>query len=345
MVSINWYNPNNNCIGGIVMKKRIIAIFLIAMVLIPSFAIADSSDIGILINNKIRIIPKDMGEAFSSNSRTFVPLRFVSENLGFKVDWEQETQTAIVHSRDGEIRVTIGKETITTPDGEVKMDVVAFIRDGRTYVPVRFVAETLGFKVDWIPAREVEGSKAYPYGHYVSIEGELGDSITSTSDTHNITNIVSDDPKDWPETTNRFQEFYDLAKNKAFIEYMEANHKGKYHVAGYTITDGNELGPALTYNRSGARDNSFQDLIIFDLRDYANYWQVGVYEYSQAKDVLEKSLYAIVGQEEGSYIFELYDKGQTEPIPSDKWLETPNGTEFYIDTIQPSGVFVYIKTK
>ena len=113
MASINWYNANNNCIGGMVMKKRIIAVFLIAMALIPNFSHADSSSIGILINNEIRIIPEDMGEPFSANSRTFVPLRFVSENLGFKVDWEQSTQTAIVHGRDGEIRVTIGKDTIT----------------------------------------------------------------------------------------------------------------------------------------------------------------------------------------------------------------------------------------
>lgn len=330
-----------------VMKKRIIAVFLIAMALIPNFSHADSSSIGILINNEIRIIPEDMGEPFSANSRTFVPLRFVSENLGFKVDWEQSTQTAIVHGRDGEIRVTIGKDTITTPNGEVKMDVVAFIKDGRTYVPVRFVAETLGFKVDWIPATEVEKSKAYPYGYYVSIDGELGDSITESGvGKYAITNIVSDDPKDWPETDNKYQQYYDLARNKAFVEYMKENYEGEFHIAGYSITGLSrvETGPALSYYKGGAHLGSNQDIYIFDLRRESDgYWEIGIRWYDVVKDILEASLYAIAGQEDGKYIFNYFTKGLTEDVEINKWLKAKGGTEFYIDTTQPSGVHIWIK--
>ena len=34
-------------------------------------------------------------------------------------------------------------------ESEVKMDVAPFIKDGRTMLPLRFIAEALGFKVEW----------------------------------------------------------------------------------------------------------------------------------------------------------------------------------------------------
>lgn len=37
---------------------------------------------------------------FIENERTFVPLRFVAENLGYKVDWDEPTQTVTITERD-----------------------------------------------------------------------------------------------------------------------------------------------------------------------------------------------------------------------------------------------------
>lgn len=53
-----------------------------------------------------------------------------------------------------ETRLTIGSKTLEkTVDGtktEIPMDAEPFIVDGRTMVPIRFVAEALGFEVDWL---------------------------------------------------------------------------------------------------------------------------------------------------------------------------------------------------
>ncbi len=43
--------------------------------------------------------------------------------------------------------MTLGEKTYTVNGAEKTMDVAPFAKDNRTYVPVRFVGEALGFKV------------------------------------------------------------------------------------------------------------------------------------------------------------------------------------------------------
>lgn len=49
--------------------------------------------------------------------------------------------------------LSIGKveleREINGVESNIKMDIVPYIKDGRTMLPVRFVAEALGFDVDW----------------------------------------------------------------------------------------------------------------------------------------------------------------------------------------------------
>jgi hypothetical protein len=85
------------------------------------------------------------------NDRTLIPVRFVAETMGAAVSWNQELQTAVIEQDEITITVPIGSDTITvTQDGSsnaVKMDTAAIIREERTYVPIRYVAEAL---VAWV---------------------------------------------------------------------------------------------------------------------------------------------------------------------------------------------------
>ncbi|MDR0469788.1 MAG: InlB B-repeat-containing protein [Peptococcaceae bacterium] len=78
------------------------------------------------------------------NDRTMVPLRFIAEALGAKVDWDGESSTATVELEDAALSVTIGE---TAPG----MDVPAMIMNDRTMVPLRYVSEMLGCEVVWNP--------------------------------------------------------------------------------------------------------------------------------------------------------------------------------------------------
>lgn len=337
------------------MRKKTISVLLMILVILSTvFTVGASpieSKIGFLINEEIKPIPKDMGEPFLSNSRTFVPLRFVSENLGFKVDWIQSTKTATIKHTSGDVTVVIGSNKVGTPSGEVKMDVEAFIKDGRTYVPVRFIAEALGFKVDWVPAKNVEGSRDYKYDFYVTIDGELGKTVEGNAgdvDENGIGNVVSDNPADWPETDNPYQAEPQtvLSRNKAFVDYMEKNHKGKFFISGYSTIGNTDLAQGIAYDLIPDAILSIPSFSAYDLRhnpDYG-YINMNVWNYRESKDVFEKTLYAYVGYSDGQYIFDYYTRGRTETLTANEWIRTPSGREFMVDTISPaSGIDILIK--
>lgn len=324
------------------MKKKIIFTLMFIMALSSiTIVSASNSKIGIQINNEIKPLKSDMGEPFLSDSRTFVPLRFVSEELGFKVEWNNETRSATIKHILGDVTVVIGSNKVGTPSGEVKMDVEAFIKNGRTYVPIRFVAEALGFKVDWVPAKNVANYKKYDNDFYVAITGTLGNTVGEVgTDASGITNKVSTNPKDWPETNSKYQKDFDLAKNKELVDYMEKNHKGNYHIAGYTDNP-SDIGPAIAFDSKGADHNSWSvyDFSVLDVRKSEGYWQLFVWNYNNSKDVIEKSLFAIAGQADGKYIYDYVAKGRTTPVEIDKWVKTSGGREFYIVTKTNDGTF------
>lgn len=71
---------------------------------------------------------------------TYVPIRFVSEALGAKVDWIADSQTVIA----------VGNKTMLVDNKDVEIEAPAEKIGERTFVPVRFISETLGAKVNWI---------------------------------------------------------------------------------------------------------------------------------------------------------------------------------------------------
>ncbi len=86
---------------------------------------------------------------FIKDDRTFVPIRFVSENLGAKVYWDGGKREVKIESIDKIIILKIGSKEISTNGKSFLMDTAPFIKDDRTFVPIRFVSENLGAKVYW----------------------------------------------------------------------------------------------------------------------------------------------------------------------------------------------------
>jgi len=105
-----------------------------------------SSLLTVKYNGEAIIFP-DAQPFVDENNRTLIPVRFVAETMGADVSWNQEAQTAVIEQNGITIMVPIGSNTITiTKDGStstVKMDTAAIIREERTYVPIRYVAESL----------------------------------------------------------------------------------------------------------------------------------------------------------------------------------------------------------
>lgn len=83
------------------------------------------------------------------NGRTMLPARFIVEALGGTINWDADAQKATI-TKDGktmEIFIGAGYAIV---DGEVvALDAPAFIENGRTYLPLRFIAEHMGAEVIW----------------------------------------------------------------------------------------------------------------------------------------------------------------------------------------------------
>ena len=84
------------------------------------------------------------------NGRTLVPLRAIFERIGADVQWDGATQTVTATKGDTSISLTINN-TIAYKNGQaITLDVPAKILNGRTLVPVRFVADCFGVDVQWV---------------------------------------------------------------------------------------------------------------------------------------------------------------------------------------------------
>jgi len=90
---------------------------------------------------------------FIDKGRTFVPLRAISEGLGADVGWEGKEQKVTVKLGSNTVEIWIGKTAgkINGKPYQIPDGVAPTIVRGRTFVPIRFVAEALDCYVGWNP--------------------------------------------------------------------------------------------------------------------------------------------------------------------------------------------------
>jgi len=87
------------------------------------------------------------------NNRVMVPVRAVAESLGYEVNLSDPTKVVLTKG-DISIELTIGSLNVKKSVGNLAetaaIDSAPYIKDNRTYVPVRFISEQLSKQVDWL---------------------------------------------------------------------------------------------------------------------------------------------------------------------------------------------------
>jgi len=83
------------------------------------------------------------------DDRTLVPVRAIAETLGAEVDWNNDTREVTISDGSQTVILAIDSTTALVDGGEIGLDVAPIIIDGRTMLPIRFLAETFGLDVDW----------------------------------------------------------------------------------------------------------------------------------------------------------------------------------------------------
>jgi outer membrane protein assembly factor BamB len=94
------------------------------------------------------------GTPYVKGGRTMVPFRFLGESIGAEVSFEKDPATGRVakvsYSLSGKtIVLPVDSRTAVVNGKEITLDAPPEIKDGRTYVPLRFVTDALGGEVSW----------------------------------------------------------------------------------------------------------------------------------------------------------------------------------------------------
>ena len=131
------------------MKKFISIIVLACMLLSMGMAtLAQTDKVTVRLDGSEIAFP-DAQPFVDVRNRTLVPIRFVSEAMGAQVEWENETETVVIYKGQDMVRYTIG-QPIAYLNGEMLVfDSFGILKEDRTFVPLRFIAEMLSCTVDW----------------------------------------------------------------------------------------------------------------------------------------------------------------------------------------------------
>ena len=109
-----------------------------------------------VVNGETWVDFDDAKPYINQDGRTMIPVRFVSEALGFDVDWNHNERRVTIsgttpYGVEQEINLVIGeREVERKKEGSITMDTVPVIRNSRTMVPLRFVSEAMDMQVVWV---------------------------------------------------------------------------------------------------------------------------------------------------------------------------------------------------
>lgn len=146
--------------------KKIISILLTAGVMISSFTatgcaenmVTDGEKVIVLtvgdpmmrVNGESKEIDPGEGTApVISNERTMLPVRAIVEELGGKAEWNGELRRVTLNHGDNEMILEIGSTEAYFNGEKQTIDTAPEIINDRTMLPIRFIAESFGFKVEW----------------------------------------------------------------------------------------------------------------------------------------------------------------------------------------------------
>lgn len=102
-----------------------------------------SKTLKVTVNGVERKVEMDVAPFIDSN-RTMLPIRFVAEALGFKVEWDEPSRTVILTDKDNVVKIPVDTNKIIVNGNEYESDVKPVLRNNRTMLPIGNVARALG---------------------------------------------------------------------------------------------------------------------------------------------------------------------------------------------------------
>ncbi len=83
------------------------------------------------------------------NGRAMVPLRGIFEEMGAEVLWKEYSQTVEIRDGNTEAKLRVEDDLIEVNGIKYNLDVPPFLKNGRVFVPLRFISEAFGYNVSF----------------------------------------------------------------------------------------------------------------------------------------------------------------------------------------------------
>ena len=159
-------------------KKNVISKILLLLLILSSFIFSGykiQKPIKIYINGQV--VESDQPPLLIDN-RTFVPIRVIAEDLGATVNYDNKDRIVTIRRDKTNILLTIGDDIARiSSDVETRpaiLDAPAFLRNDRTYLPLRSISELFGMQVDWDGAKRAVYIKEKSYlPDYINADNAL----------------------------------------------------------------------------------------------------------------------------------------------------------------------------
>ncbi|MFB5269937.1 copper amine oxidase N-terminal domain-containing protein [Paenibacillus enshidis] len=129
------------------MKKYMLMLLSVVLAFGVASGVAAAAEKAVVVKvNGANVVFPD-GKPVMEEGRVLIPVRFVSEALGAKVDYKN--RTVVIKQGETSLSLKVDSAIVTRGSERILLDVPARIKTNRVYVPLRFVSEALGAQVDW----------------------------------------------------------------------------------------------------------------------------------------------------------------------------------------------------
>lgn len=221
------------------VSKYVSLFLIISMLFMNAFA---AGSINLYVNNsKLELANPPV----LVNGNTLVPVRSIFENLGATVEWDNDIRTVTGKTADKIIKLIIDNKTATVNGSAVELAAPATIINGSTYVPARFVAESLGAEVAWDNnTKSVLVNSDYPYGKYKVTRVVDGDTfeVDFNGTKEKVRLIGVDTPESVHPDASR-----NVEEGKLTSEYTKEYLEGKEVALEFDVQERDKYGRLLAY--------------------------------------------------------------------------------------------------
>jgi hypothetical protein len=128
----------------------LIAAAFVVVNVYPAYAAGEQLvNVSIVLNGSAVSFPDQQPFIDSVSGRTMIPLRFVAEKMGAEVSWDPVKNSAVIEKNGTTIIMEVDSTTPFINGVKVNLDAPAKLVNDRVMVPVRFISEAMGARVEW----------------------------------------------------------------------------------------------------------------------------------------------------------------------------------------------------